>query len=170
MKTRWQISAYNGQVNSHTVTVVTHWWSRVAHLVHQGRHTQSCWSWQSRGECSRHYWPHRGWYLQKRRGNIHNRHQTVWGVYSTAFLPLVWFIRRHVRTMTFQFHLHRVTTLRRWKMKFADPLKRILMPFATNWNATKTNYQRLLKVKCFFDLSINIKDTQTNPSGWANWS
>lgn len=59
------------------VRVVTHWWSRVACLVHQGRRTQNCWSWRSRGECSHHYLPHRGWYLNERRRNIHTCPQTV---------------------------------------------------------------------------------------------
>lgn len=85
-----------------TITLVTHWWSRVARLAHQDRRTQNCWSWRSRGECSRHYSPHRGWYLNDRRGDIH-RWQTVWvaslksvSVFSFSLVYFIWWEQRNL--------------------------------------------------------------------------
>lgn len=125
-----------------TITVFTHWWSTVAHLVHQGRRTQNCWSWQSRGECSRHYLPHRDWSLNERRGETS---QPAANSQTRECVLLKSGSFQQVRMMRSEFSSHQVTALWDWKMKVPAISERPVMLFATNWNAIQTIYRGYVK-------------------------
>lgn len=86
----WAYTRKHAHIYTHAhrqVGDITHWWNRAYCQAHQGRHTQNCWSWRSRGEYSPRCSPHRGSYLQGERPSfssdtdmyqIYNKSSRTW--------------------------------------------------------------------------------------------